>query len=80
MAPYVIGCAAVSTLLRVAYDGASFHGFARQAPGPAGPIRTVQGELVAALVGTVKDFDDFGDDAKNAASDAAKNCRDACCG
>lgn len=39
----------MSTLLRVAYDGAGFHGFARQAPGPAGPIRTVQGELEAAL-------------------------------
>jgi len=41
----------VSTLLRVAYDGAAFHGFARQRPGPAGPIRTVQGELEAALAG-----------------------------
>jgi tRNA pseudouridine38-40 synthase len=39
----------VSTLLRVAYDGAGFHGFARQAPGPAGPVRTVQGELEQAL-------------------------------
>lgn len=45
----VLGCAAVSTLLRVAYDGAGFHGFARQAPGPAGPVRTVQGELEQAL-------------------------------
>ena len=25
----------MSTVLRVAYDGAGFHGFARQAPGPA---------------------------------------------
>jgi tRNA pseudouridine38-40 synthase len=40
---------AVSTLLRVAYDGAGFHGFARQAPGPAGPVRTVQGEIERAL-------------------------------
>ncbi len=31
--------------MRVAYDGADFHGFARQADGVAGPIRTVQGEL-----------------------------------
>jgi tRNA pseudouridine38-40 synthase len=45
----VLGCAAVSTVLRVAYDGAGFHGFARQAPGPAGPVRTVQGELEQAL-------------------------------
>ncbi|TPV92482.1 MAG: tRNA pseudouridine(38-40) synthase TruA [Myxococcales bacterium FL481] len=34
----------ISTLLRVAYDGGGFHGFARQ-PG----LRTVQGELEAAL-------------------------------
>ena len=33
----------------MAYDGAGFHGFARQASGPAGPIRTVQGELERAL-------------------------------
>lgn len=39
----------MSTLLRVAYDGAGFHGFARQASGPTGPTRTVQGELEAAL-------------------------------
>ncbi|MCA9704801.1 MAG: hypothetical protein KDK70_02990 [Myxococcales bacterium] len=39
----------MSTLLRVAYDGTEFHGFARQAPGPAGPVRTVQGQLEQAL-------------------------------
>jgi tRNA pseudouridine38-40 synthase len=39
----------VSTLLRVAYDGAGFHGFARQPTGPFGPVRTVQGELERAL-------------------------------
>jgi tRNA pseudouridine38-40 synthase len=39
----------VSTLLRVAYDGAGFHGFARQPTGPLGPVRTVQGELERAL-------------------------------
>lgn len=39
----------MSVLLRVAYDGSGFHGFARQADGPRGPIRTVQGELEAAL-------------------------------
>lgn len=37
--------------MRVAYDGAAFHGFARQPAGPAGPVRTVQGELEAALLG-----------------------------
>ncbi|MCX4241372.1 tRNA pseudouridine(38-40) synthase TruA [Paraliomyxa miuraensis] len=41
----------MSTLLRVAYDGSAFHGFARQAAGPGGPIRTVQGELETALAG-----------------------------
>jgi len=35
----------------VAYDGADFHGFARQPAGPSGPIRTVQGELERALEG-----------------------------
>ncbi|MCH9681184.1 MAG: tRNA pseudouridine synthase A [Deltaproteobacteria bacterium] len=35
----------MSTLLRVAYDGSEFHGFARQRDGPKGPLRTVQGEL-----------------------------------
>lgn len=39
----------MSTLLRVAYDGAGFHGFARQAEGPGGPVRTVQGQLEQAL-------------------------------
>lgn len=39
----------MSVLLRVAYDGSRFHGFARQADGPRGPIRTVQGELEQAL-------------------------------
>ena len=45
----------MATLLRLAYDGTDFHGFARQggaaerAPGRAGPVRTVQGELEAAL-------------------------------
>ncbi|HET6584345.1 MAG TPA: tRNA pseudouridine synthase A [Nannocystaceae bacterium] len=40
----------MSILLRVAYDGTDFHGFARQ-PGPAGgePLRTVQGELERVL-------------------------------
>jgi tRNA pseudouridine38-40 synthase len=33
----------------MAYDGAAFHGFARQPSGPLGPIRTVQGELEQAL-------------------------------
>lgn len=36
-------------VLRVAYDGSAFHGFARQADGRSGPIRTVQGELERAL-------------------------------
>lgn len=40
----------MSVLLRIAYDGADFHGFARQPPRPDGrPIRTVQGALEAAL-------------------------------
>lgn len=39
----------MSVLLRVAYDGSRFHGFARQRDGPAGPVRTVQGELDRAL-------------------------------
>lgn len=39
----------MSILLRVAYHGAGFHGFARQADGPKGPVRTVQGELEAGL-------------------------------
>lgn len=40
----------MSILLRVAYDGTDFHGFARQ-PDPAGgePLRTVQGELERVL-------------------------------
>ncbi len=41
----------MSTLLRVAYDGAGFHGFARQPANAAGPIRTVQGTLEHALTG-----------------------------
>ena len=37
-------------LLRLAYDGTEFHGFARQAGGEGSPaVRTVQGELEAAL-------------------------------
>jgi tRNA pseudouridine38-40 synthase len=44
----------MSTLLRVAYDGAGFHGFARQPAGPLGPVRTVQGELETALTGLYK--------------------------
>lgn len=44
----------MSTLLRVAYDGSDFHGFARQQPGPAGPIRTVQGQLEQALADLYK--------------------------
>ncbi|MCA9695187.1 MAG: tRNA pseudouridine(38-40) synthase TruA [Myxococcales bacterium] len=39
----------MSVLLRLAYDGAEFHGFARQAAGERGPVRTVQGELEEAL-------------------------------
>lgn len=39
-----------SILLRLAYDGSDFHGWARQPAHPAGPAqRTVQGELEAAL-------------------------------
>lgn len=45
----MLGSRAMSTLLRVAYDGAGFHGFARQPAGPLGPVRTVQGELEQAL-------------------------------
>ncbi|MEM9456006.1 MAG: tRNA pseudouridine(38-40) synthase TruA [Myxococcota bacterium] len=44
----------MSTLLRVAYDGSDFHGFARQQPGPAGSIRTVQGQLELALADLYK--------------------------
>ena len=40
----------MSVLVRLAYDGSGFHGFARQPqPGPHGPLRTVQGTLEAAL-------------------------------
>lgn len=40
----------MSVLLRIAYDGADFHGFARQPPRADGrPVRTVQGTLEAAL-------------------------------
>jgi tRNA pseudouridine38-40 synthase len=40
----------MATLLRVAYDGTDFHGYARQqAPEGQVPPRTVQGELEAAL-------------------------------
>jgi tRNA pseudouridine38-40 synthase len=40
----------MSVLVRLAYDGTDFHGFARQPqPGPHGPLRTVQGALEAAL-------------------------------
>jgi tRNA pseudouridine38-40 synthase len=40
----------VSVLLRVAYDGTDFHGYAAQQPRPDGsPLRTVQGDLEAAL-------------------------------
>jgi tRNA pseudouridine38-40 synthase len=38
----------MAMLLRVAYDGTQFHGFARQT-GPGHEVRTVQGELDAAL-------------------------------
>lgn len=42
----------VSLFLRVAYDGTDFSGFARQADRPDGrPIRTVQGQLEAAIEG-----------------------------
>jgi tRNA pseudouridine38-40 synthase len=42
--------AAVSVLLRLAYDGTDFHGYAGQKPRPDGSeIRTVQGELERAL-------------------------------
>lgn len=37
----------MSILLRIAYDGTGFHGFARQ--GPDSPLRTVQGTIDAAL-------------------------------
>ncbi len=41
---------AVSVLVRVGYDGTSFHGYAAQKPRPDGsPLRTVQGELERAL-------------------------------
>lgn len=41
---------AVSVLVRIAYDGTDFSGWARQAPRPDGrPIRTVQGELERVL-------------------------------
>jgi tRNA pseudouridine38-40 synthase len=40
----------VSLLLRLAYDGTDFHGYAKQSPRPDGTaVRTVQGELEAAL-------------------------------
>lgn len=40
----------MSILLRLAYDGTDFHGWARQNPRPDGaPLRTVQGELERAL-------------------------------
>lgn len=40
----------MTVLLRLAYDGTDFHGFARQAQTAAGPaVRTVQGELESAL-------------------------------
>ncbi|HLT35727.1 MAG TPA: tRNA pseudouridine(38-40) synthase TruA [Enhygromyxa sp.] len=38
----------MTTLLRLGYDGTEFHGFARQV-GPDRSVRTVQGELEAAL-------------------------------
>lgn len=38
----------MTTLLRLTYDGTDFHGFARQT-GSGEPVRTVQGELEAAL-------------------------------
>lgn len=45
-----LGFVSVSVLLRVAYDGTDFHGYAAQQPRPDGsPIRTVQGDLEAAL-------------------------------
>jgi len=40
----------MAMLLRLAYDGTEFHGFARQRPGDDAPeVRTVQGELERAL-------------------------------
>ena len=40
----------MSLLLRLAYDGTDFHGYAKQNPRPDGtPVRTVQGELEHAL-------------------------------
>ncbi|MCA9637900.1 MAG: hypothetical protein KC420_17855, partial [Myxococcales bacterium] len=40
----------MSVVLRVAYDGSAFHGFARQRPRPDGrPLPTVQGALEEAL-------------------------------
>jgi len=46
---------AVSVLLRVAYDGTDFHGYAAQKPRPDGrQIRTVQAELDRAIRGLYK--------------------------
>ena len=45
----------VSVLLRVAYDGTAFHGYAAQKPRPDGSeIRTVQGEIEKALASLYK--------------------------
>ncbi len=42
----------MTVLVRLAYDGTDFHGFARQSGGGReAPLRTVQGELEAALAG-----------------------------
>ena len=44
--------ARMTVLVRLAYDGTDFHGFARQpGGGPAKPLRTVQGALEEALAG-----------------------------
>lgn len=45
----------MSVLLRLAYDGTAFHGYAAQRDRPDGsPIRTVQGELERVLTGLYK--------------------------
>ena len=45
----------MSVLLRLAYDGTEFHGYAVQRPRPDGtPVRTVQGELERALANLYK--------------------------
>ncbi len=56
--PYaaIVAAARMTVLVRLAYDGTDFHGFARQQPSSPGgpPLRTVQGELEAALASLYK--------------------------